>query len=540
MTSIGVCSNAIAFVRERSNLFVVIILFCLWFLLFISSGTLFSGFHFMDDHDFVAIHHHLTTKSMSFLEVIVQWLQTDHETGRFRPFYFINRIFQTQFLGINVPLWAAYTALQAVLTTFFFFIFARLLKFSKLQAFLFALLTTVGSQSAVWWMLGPAETIGTFLLSICLIFVALSATSSRWQYGYQILVVIYALLMSLCKESFILMLPAIALLVVWLHQKELSSWKQAIQKSFLVWTALLLICLGELLFVKYFLGTTPDIGYAGVSGFNLTAIWDAIQSLNSNGSGWIILAGLGILIFQAYEGKFFTPGHSISWKVVKKLFFPLVIPFILLGLIAIPQSILYAKSGIDQRYLFPGVVAYSFLIIHIHSRINYHSKQLSQLLVFLIAISLSLKLHPVWSAARIFALEGFSTNRLLSTVIENTTPADSILIVTNPVAYYEWNYSIKKYLNYVGDRENLYVLTFEQQDVNNFGKNLREFYSDRTFAKISNKQSIQCIVVFPSLNNAFLRNTSIWFDPQQYQEFVFGNFNRNLNPNSKMNVYCKK
>jgi len=346
--------------------------------------------------------------------------------------------------------------------------------------------------------------------------------------------------MSLCKESFILMLPAIALLVVWLHQKELCSWKQAIQKSFFVWIALLLICLGELLFVKFFLGTTPDIGYAGISGFNPTAIWDAIQSLTSNGSGWIILAGLGILIFQTYEGKFFTLGHTISWEMVRKVFSPLMIPFILLGLIVIPQGVLYAKSGIDQRYLLPGIIAYSFFIICLDSQVKLHSKKLRHLLLILMTISLSLKLHPVWSAARIFALEGFSTNRLLSTVIAKTTPTDSILIVTNPVAYYEWSYSIKKYLIYVGDRHNLYVLTFEQRDVNNFGRNLREFYGDSTLAKIEDRQSIQCIVVFPSLNNAFLRNTSDWFNSQQYQESVFGNFNRNLNPDSKMNVYCKK
>ncbi len=494
----------------------------------------------MDDHDFIAIHYYLTTKQMDFLEVISKWLWDDHQTGRFRSFYFINRIFQTQLLGINVPLWATYTGLQGVLTTFFFFIFARLLKFSIIEAILFALFTVIGAQSAVWWMLGPSETIGTFLLSVCLVFVALGAKKTCWQPLYIALAILYALLMSLCKESYVLMLPAIALLTLWLHKRELGSWKQTVWQIAPSVMALLLIFLSEIVFIKYVLGTTPDIGYAGVEGFNPGPIWNAIQGLSVSGDWWIILVGVVLLIIQSYNGNFFKPGHSISWKLLQQSWLLLIFPFLLFWAIVIPQAVLYAKSGFSQRYLFPGIIAYSLIILCIHAQIKSHSKECSKVILLLIAISLSLKLSGVWSAARIFALEGVSTNRLLSTVVAHTTLTDKILIVTNPMAYYEWNYSIKKYLNYVANRENLYVLTFEQKDINNSGKKLREFYGDRTFNKLKDIESIQCIVVFPSLNNAFLRNTSVWFDQQQYQEFIFGNFNRNLNPDSKMNVYCRK
>lgn len=494
----------------------------------------------MDDHDIVAIHHHLTTEQMTLLEVIAQWLHDDHQTGRFRIFYFINRIFQTQFLGINFPLWAAYTGLQAVLTTFFFFVFARLINFSILEAVLFALLTTVGAQSAIWWMLGPAETIGTFLLSICLVLVALSATSSRWQRIHLGVAVLSALLMSLSKESYILMLPAIALLIVWLHKRRIGTWSKAIQSTAFSCIILLFLFLGELLFVKYFVGTTPEIGYAGFNGFHLSAVWQASRSLGMNGDWWIILISLFPLLIQSYQENSLKLGHSTSWKSLYQTFSSLVILLILFALIVIPQAILYAKSGISQRYLFPGIVAYSLLNIWLYRDTNQRSKNLSQFILLLIGISLSFKLHAVWGTARIFALEGKATNQLLTTIAANTTPTESILIVTNPLVYYEWNYSIKKYLNYVSDRTNLYVASFEQVDTNDFGKKLRTFYNGQTIEKVKEKNQIQCIVVFPSLNKAFLRNSLNWFNRQQYQEFVFKGFNRNLNPNSQMSLYCRK
>jgi len=55
---------------------------------------------------------------------------------------------------------------------------------------------------------------------------------------------------------------------------------------------------------------------------------------------------------------------------------------------------------------------------------------------------------------------------------------------------------------------------------------------------VANKSMLQCIIVFPLLKNSFL-NQAKWFERSQYQEYTFGNFNRNFNPNSEIHLYCK-
>lgn len=529
------------FLKPYKTLILLLIFAGFWFLLFLSSGTLFSGFHFTDDHDIVAIHHHLTAKQMNILEVMRQWLQEDHATGRFRPFYFIYRIFQTTFLGINFPFWATYNALTAVLATFLFFIFAGLLQFSLLEASLFALLTTLGPQSAIWWQLGPAETIGTLLLALSLVFTALSAAPSKFRLLYKGFAIIFAILMSLSKESYILMLPAISFLHIWLSQKICGSWLKAFKQESLYVAILLLTFCSSLLFVKYSVGTTPDINYAGVDGFRIGAIWTTFLELSTHGSGWIILLTFALLIRaqipQNDHGKtVFLP----SWKGLRYVLSSSLIPIFLFLLIAVPQSVLYAKSGISQRYLVPGIVAYSFLLIWLHHVLQSKQKNLSRLILLLIAVSLSLKLHSAWKAAHVFAMEGKSTNQLMETLITHTAPKDTLLLVTHPFVYSEWNFSIKKYLNYAADRDNLYLATYTQPSSGDIEQQLNAFYGDYTLNNISDKSNIQCIVVFPLLNDIFLRNSSSWFIREDYQEYVFGNFNRHFNTNSKINLYCKK
>lgn len=532
-------SRVIPFFQAHPNWVVFLGILAFWFLMFVTSGTLFSGFHFMDDHDIVAIHYHLTTKQMTVPQVIQQWLVEDHATGRFRTFYFIHRILQTKLLGIHFFLWSIYTGLLAVFTTFFLFIFGRLLKFSIPEALIFAFLITFGAQSAVWWYLGPAETIATFMLSLSLLLIALGITAAKYNRLYEAAGVFCAILMSLSKENFILLLPAIAFLQIWLAKTAVGSWRKAVLRHSLSTSVLLLVCLAELLFVKYFVGTTPEIGYAGFEGFNFQAIWRATVSLSTHGNWWIILIGLCLMVFSQITDADQLRNPVLLKKVLSQVLKKAIAPITLFLLITVPQVVLYAKSGISQRYLLPGIFAYSFLIVWIYRDLNQNSRNLSKFVVLLIAIGLSLSLHSTWNAAHIFALEGRSTNRLLSTIVAKTTPADKILLVTNPMIYLEWNYSIKKYLNYAADRPNMYVSTYEIQDINQIAAKLKKFYNYQTLETISDKKDIACIVVFPLLNKIFLDRSVEWFDRQNYQELVFGNFNRNLNPNSQINLYCK-
>lgn len=520
----------IRFYKKYDYLSVFLFILIFWFIILITSGSLLSGYHFTDDHEIAHINYNLNVQRLSIFQVINQWIHNDLLTGRFRPFYYIHRILETRLLGINFGWWSLYTGMLAVLTTFSLFIFGKLIRFSISEALLFSFLTTIGAQSAIWWQLGPAETIGTFLLAGALLFAALSEISSKYKILYEILFVFFVLIMSLSKESFILMIPAIALIKVWLsyHLKALS-WQESLKKNSLSISILGLFFIVELLLVKFYIGLNPEIGYAGVEGFSLSRIITAAQNLSQAGYWWIILASL---IGMRLTIK---PPYSQS---LPQIFNVLYFPIVLLLLVAVPQVLLYAKSGIVQRYILPGILGYAFLIISLYNYLNKTYQFAAKLILFLIMISLSFNLIVAWDTAHTFAREGKSTNALLRTIEAKTQVNDPILIVSNPHLSYEWSWSIKKYFNYVSHRNNLYVHSYVNKN-NVFFKKVESFYDYQTLDKIKNKLEVKCVVLLPGQKNIFLRNSS-GFLRDKFKEYEFGNFNRNLNKDTKIHLYCKK
>ena len=524
-------SNYINFFKKHDYLIIFLFILIFWFLIFITSGSLFSGYHFTDDHEIAHINYNLTVEKLDIFELSSEWIHNDLLTGRFRPFYYIHRILQTRLLGINFAWWSLYTGMLGVFTTFFLFIFGRLINFSIREALLFSFLITLGPQSAVWWQLGPAETIGTFLLSGALVFAALSEISGKYKNLYKFLFIFLVLIMSLSKESFILMIPAIALIKVWLsHHLKTLSWHESLNKNSVFISILCCFFLAELLLVKFYIGPTPEIGYAGVDGFNIPSIIKATQNLSQAGYWWIILAsfiGIRLTIKSPYS-------QSLP-PILNALYFPIILLF----LVAIPQILLYAKSGIVQRYILPGVLGYAFLIITLYNYLNKTYRFAAKLILLLIMITLSFNFSLAWDAAHTFGLEGKSTAALLRTIEAKTQVNDPILIVSNPHLSYEWSFSIKKYLNYTSNRNNLYFHSYVNPK-NYFYKKIESLYNYQTFDKIKNKKDFQCAVLFPYQKEIFLRSSSSWFLKGKFEEYEFGNFNRNLNKNTKIYLYCKK
>lgn len=95
--------------QHYSIIFLVILVF--WFLIFITSGSLFSGYHFTDDHEIVAINFDVEIEKINIIELFIQWIKKDLISGRLRPFYYIHRIIETRVFGLNFSLWSIYTGL---------------------------------------------------------------------------------------------------------------------------------------------------------------------------------------------------------------------------------------------------------------------------------------------------------------------------------------------------------------------------------------------------------------------------------------------
>jgi hypothetical protein len=366
-----------------------------------TSGSLFDGYHFEDDHEIAAIHHELTVQKSNIFQIIFQWIKNDQFWGSFRPFYWMHRVVNTRLFGFNLFLVSFYNLFLASISTFCFFLFARKLEYSFENSILFSFFTTLGLQSEVWWWLGgPAEALGTFLLSLSLLFLLLSISSKRFKLLWQILFYIFVLLMSGSKESFVLIIPALAFLKTWLfHQENNISWYRSIKENSFIISLLLMTCILEILYINYFVGT--DFGYTGYEGFN------------------------------------------------------------------------YLKFS--------------------------------------------------------------------KTLETNTESQSKILIVASPISHYQWAFFIKRYLNYIADRNNLYLMAYEDKKHHDYldPDVIKDFYHHQFLSDIKDKNEIDCIVVATGLNKRFLQDSADWFLIDNFKSYVFKAITSS-NRYFRFDVYSKK
>ena len=234
--------------NEFSCIFMLFVGF--WFFILFLSKSIFSGFHFIDDHQILTMHRDFVNIHSfgDFKQFFVQLLNIHPD--RFIPFYFVHRVFELAIFGTNHVLWSVYTGMMAVFSSFFLYIFSRKLDFSKLESLILPFTFIVGYQSVIWYELGRTENIGILMLSLTLMFMALSIKSKRYNTLFETLFIISALLMSLCKESFILIIPALLLWKLWLYSNEKKiSLLNSLKRNIFTVVLLATVVFAELIYI---------------------------------------------------------------------------------------------------------------------------------------------------------------------------------------------------------------------------------------------------------------------------------------------------
>lgn len=493
------------------------------------TGTLFSGFHFTDDHAIVRINDYL--KDKDFCHVAKAVISNDL-TKRFRPFYVLHRVLQTQLFGINFTLWYIYNGFLATFCAFFLYLFARNANFSFAQSVFFSFLTLLGPQAVIWWRLGPSETQGMFFLALCLFFLAKSVYSHRYNALYNLAFVVSLIISSLCKESFIVLIPAILFWKIWLYSsRNRISFIDAIYKNLFSISFLILIMLIELYIIIAFVGTNK-LGYAGVDwNIDLFRLFGkSIYFIIGRAPFILALFGMLLIMRPLLNNDRKISIHNI-FQVFLNRFFKIIILF---SLIFFPQASLYNKTGFWDRYLLPVFLAFSFLIIYLQREIN-KSRKISyssqKIFAILLIIMLWFKVEPTIHIAKAFTNEGVATPSFLESITENTNENSEILIASDPVGNFEWSISISSYLKLVGNRSNYYFIWIETDRIvhnSEFSERLRKEikaeFKDKDLTNIRDFEKIECIAIFPRLEEAFLAQSSTWFKRNKYQREAFDKF----------------
>ena len=524
------------------KIFILFLLF--WFAVLALCGTLFSGYHFMDDHGILRERQDVANSSLQ-KEVKIFAKNLLDPKMRFRPFYWVHRRSMLAVMGTDFTAMSIYTGFLAVLTSFFLYLFMKKTGFSSLESVLFAGLTLLGEQAAIWWRLGNNETSGMLMLSIAMLFMALStnAPQERKKILYEILFVISVVLASWSKESFILIIPALVLWKIWLTRQKKQepgqpedngkqttkiTVKEAVKENLIPGILLLLVCFLELIHVIKNVGTTKIV-YAGYEGFQLANfVKTGIQGFMAV-HGWVILILLLLILCLQRPGGLFSRKPS-PWTPCKSFSLGYVYwAIVLSGLIVGPQIVLYMKSGMMDRYLLPGVMGYTFLMVVLlrYIRETGSKKIVTIIAVLLLAVISLQQLRVTRYTAIGFANEGKQINAWLQSIEQNTGEQDKILVVTHMQRHYEGSISLKMVLEVKSNRKNTLFTPVDLQVKSaaaGFWKELNSYFfthfSEFSLENSENREQLQAILIFPGLEEKFLKASAHWFNPAQFKRYT--------------------
>jgi hypothetical protein len=407
---------------------------------------------------------------------------------------------------------------------------------------LLPILTFFGWQSEIWIRPLLPDAYAMFFLSFCVVFSGLSVYDRKHSGFYKIFLVVFSLPMSLSKESYIIFIPTLMFLQVWIWSYfNQKSFSQSIKENYLVLFSLSLIFTAELGYILFFLGT-GGTEYAGVdkNSFDLLALFLSAQKVLFHGYFIVALLLLTLLLVIA----------KIKGDSLLNLFREIFPFFLLLCLALVPHIFLYSKSGIVASfYLYPAILMVCLFLVKILSLFELKYKFFYIFAIALVFFSVLAKLPAVKASYAINANEAYNTNSLIKKLEVCTVLQDQILVVINPRIRYEASFALKTVLDKVYNRKNLVVATYGL-DKTNFHSTILEKderawmfldpeevhakYNNKTILNIKKKDDIRAIVIFDNLDHEFEKTNSDWFNPRKYE---FNAFQVSYYP---VNLYCRK
>jgi glycerol uptake facilitator-like aquaporin len=328
----------------------------------------------------------------------------------------------------------------------------------------------------------------------------------------------------LCKESFIIIAPAFIVFKLWYEKNKYElSIKETLRNNSLLVIPFLVMCF-SLWLIIFVIGTNKII-YAGInSNINIIPLINGSYRILRNSLFEINIIIILSLLLIYYELK--------DEKKFKAILIELILPAIFAFLIVVPNLILYAKSGMDERYLLPSTIGIAFLAVSILRTINKNHSWLFKLLVVIILIIFAKPTNMVVKRARNFANEGFQTEKMFAAIIQNSNENSNILLVANPAYYSEWSNSLRTYLSLTNDI-NLYGFPVNDEYQNDFDKFLSETwhlrFEGRKFEDI--KGDIDIIVFFNK------KMDSLFYEESGLNPL---NYNNLLEQDTDFGVYKRK
>jgi len=510
----------------KSNLFIFLSFLVIFYAIFRYSESFNKGYNAIEDYAIIETNQALETKSfVSVYEDLMKMELDGHK--RIRPmwvFYFLTSV---KLFGFNLLLLNIYIVLLCIITSFILFKFCKNIGFSSIQSYLFAFLTLIGPATIIYSRPPDAEIIGMLLLSITLFFLSKSIFSPKNQLFYKACFVIFILFTSLSKESFLILVPSILILYIWLYSsKNNTGIFQTLKKNSIIIGIVTMFSVTILYSIIKLLGKNQNTSYSGVN-INLFSYKTLIDFLNTvvNTDMFLIFL-LGLFIFIENE----LQKNKLSSDYFKKHLKNLLVIFVLILSIIVPQFILYYKTGFVERYYLFYLIGYAFLLVYI-LRIIFESTSISSFIKYLYLSTIIMYLSLTLIANTIPSISSFTKYCNATEEVVNylkKSPNNTTLIVLDPAIDYHKFYSLNIYLNHLKIK-NDYKFDFIKLETKNKFFSDTSFYNRQlNFAKkkvgenlINNGNEIyefNSILLFTVFDKPFIEKNKKWFNASEYKK----------------------
>jgi hypothetical protein len=293
--------------------------------------TLEIPFGIIDDHEIVEIvgrNKHLSFGKIPG-EVSRRW---DEPFGRFRPFYWVGRVFESAIAGGNPFYWHLNRLFLASIVLVA--VYSIAIRFVPMpSAVAVSLLPFVGSQVEVWRRLGPNETYAVPLACVgCALLVAsrVNRKSVRYQWPAFLLLT----LAGLSKENFLLVSIVLVAFSVWIHgleKMEALDWLVAGSVGVL-WLASVVPLIAKI--------KKHGSIYPQTHNLHSVLVWIRYVTFEQVHRQGLILGAIVLVL-----------GAVLGWRSGdrKTLFLCAVLVFA----VALPQVAFYTGAQQEGRYLYP-------------------------------------------------------------------------------------------------------------------------------------------------------------------------------------------
>lgn len=426
-------------------------------------GLLFCGYYFADDHEIARLHGGIVRDGL--FKTMQLWIVADTNL-RFRPVYWIFRVMEAYICGTHIVLWHLIKACEIGFCAWVGYVFARKMHVPHVAAFLFGVVGFFGSQCAVVYRLGPQEPLALiwmFMGLICLVKDVEQRERFRgWRIGFHICMTI----MMLTKESFLILIPIFLFFIFILELQQMHNSDRTCREIIKLYLKKYVVdIIYELIVFAVCMGVI--ILHSGVSSTGYAGL-DASYTLRDYFNGmWKVWTGdllpysILLIIFMGVNICL-----SIVYHKDKKFLLSRLCEIVFVLYFVLSQSLLHAKTGMSERYLFPcitGIFIYVFCM-----SIPLWADLVGKRCITTWTIE---GLLAVWAMGMIFSSQfhalclnyvftcSNNTQMLirLSELAEQNGGKDCRMIVSTP--YGEWNLAISAFMEELYDVDYVYSLS---------------------------------------------------------------------------------